>query len=101
MFSHALVAYQVALMEFFTKTTETFYTTIAALEKEPHYSFTILKELTQSDGQPVQSTDTVSNTKAEPTLGENTVDSDQLLFFNVRIFNIISSYLLDLICFPF
>lgn len=73
MFSHALVAYQSSLMDFFTKTSETFRTTITTLDKEPHYSFTILKELTQSDGH-------IPLTE-EPK--QSNVDSDQMLFFKV------------------
>lgn len=72
-------------MEFFTKTTETFHTTILALEKEPHYSFTILKELTQSDGlSSVQSNEENVSVEDERSTSEKTVDSDQLLFFNVN-----------------
>lgn len=90
MFSHALVAYQSALMEFFVKTTETFNTTIGALEKEPHYSFTILKELTQNEGiLPVQSNENISSC-AE---GGSAVDTDQLLFFNVSSFICVFIYL--------
>lgn len=85
MFSHALVAYQAALMDFFSKTTDTFHTTIVALEKEPHYTFTILKELTQSDGlaHAHQSSEEKSKENANHLTGNHAVDSDQLLFFNV------------------
>lgn len=75
MFSQALVAYQLALMDFFTKTSETFQTTIISLSKEPHYSFTILKELTQ--GEPP--TDRKNSVVKE----DDAIDSDQLLFFKV------------------
>lgn len=77
MFSHALVAYQLALMEFFTKTSETFTNTLAILSKEPHYSFTILKELTQgnSDEEVTAAQSAVADQK--------TVDADQMLFFKV------------------
>lgn len=78
MFSHALVAYQSSLMDFFTKTSETFRTTITVLDKEPHYSFTILKELTQSDVNAPALTE-------EPK--ELAVDSDQMLFFKVHSFD--------------
>ncbi|KAJ6634375.1 Islet cell autoantigen 1, partial [Pseudolycoriella hygida] len=69
MFSHVLVAYQTTMLEFANKTMDTFTSAMNALEKEPHYSFTILKELTQ--GSEVQEKD--SELAA--------VDSDQMLFF--------------------
>lgn len=76
MFSQALVAYQLALMDFFAKTSETFQTTIISLSKEPHYSFTILKELTQ--GEPPARKDSAAKE-------DDVIDSDQLLFFKVCI----------------
>lgn len=77
MFSHSLVAYQQSLMDFFTKTTDTFQTTITALDKEPHYSFTILKELTQSEP-----TAAAAASAEDDNLQPNdSVDSDQMLFF--------------------
>lgn len=75
MFSQALVAYQLALMDFFTKTSETYQTTIISLSKEPHYSFTILKELTQ--GEPPAD--------RKDSSAKEIIDSDQLLFFKVCI----------------
>lgn len=77
MFSQALVAYQLALMDFFTKTSETFHNTVISLSKEPHYSFTILKELTQGE-LPAERTDSA--------VEENgVIDDDQLLFFKVCV----------------
>lgn len=73
MFSHVLVAYQTALLEFANKTMDTFNSAMTALEKEPHYSFTILKELTQGSENP-------ENVKDDQLAA---VDSDQMLFFKV------------------
>lgn len=72
MFSHVLVAYQSTMLEFANKTLDTFNSAMTALEKEPHYSFTILKELTQGSDAP----DKESQLAA--------VDSDQMLFFKVN-----------------
>lgn len=44
---------------------------MTALEKEPHYSFTILKELTQGSEVPDKDSQLAA------------VDSDQMLFFKV------------------
>lgn len=73
MFSHVLVAYQSALLEFANKTTETFNGATTALEKEPHYNFTILKELTQGS-------ENVDDLRDDQLAA---VDSDQMLFFKV------------------
>lgn len=73
MFSHVLIAYQSALLEFANKTMDTFKSAMTALDKEPHYSFTILKELTQGSENP-------DNLKEDQLAG---VDSDQMLFFKV------------------
>lgn len=70
MFSHALVAYQKAIMQFGTKTSETFQATSKTLSNEPQYNFTVLKDLTQV---PKQSEESVKD--------EEAVDSDQMLFF--------------------
>lgn len=75
MFSHVLVAYQSTMLEFANKTNETFDSAMTALEKEPHYSFTILKELTQGSGSDVP--------EKESQLAA--VDSDQMLFFKVKL----------------
>lgn len=71
MFSHALVAYQKAIMQFGTKTSETFQATSKTLSNEPQYNFCVLKDLTQ-----------VPNKQSEE-LGKDdeAVDSDQMLFF--------------------
>lgn len=70
MFSHALVAYQKAIMQFGTKTSETFQATSKTLSNEPQYNFSVLKELTQVPKQ---------SEELEKT--DETVDSDQMLFF--------------------
>lgn len=63
------------MLEFANKTNETFDSAMTALEKEPHYSFTILKELTQGSGSDVP--------EKESQLAA--VDSDQMLFFKVKL----------------
>lgn len=77
MFSHALVAYQQALLYFFKKTTETFKSASKLLSNEPQYNFCILKELTQAEKSDNQLAEDNAN---------STVDTDQLLFFQVFIF---------------
>lgn len=71
MFSHALVAYQKAIMQFGTKTSETFQATSKILSNEPQYNFCVLKDLTQV---PKQSEESVKK-------DDETVDTDQMLFF--------------------
>lgn len=82
MFSHGLVAYQTGLLEMFTKTAATFAATIVALDKEPHYSFTVLKELTQGGGADAVTEGMVEEQKDDGPSGGG-VDSDQMLFFKV------------------
>lgn len=74
MFSHALVAYQAALMQFFTKTSETFTAASKTLSNEPHYNFCILKELTQANKE-----ENIDEKIIEEI--SKPVDSDQMLFF--------------------
>ncbi|XP_059615953.1 islet cell autoantigen 1 [Phlebotomus argentipes] len=72
MFSHALVAYQSSLIQFATKTTETFRAASKILDSEPHYTFSILKELTQeAKEQPKEALDEE----------EKLPDKDRMLFF--------------------
>lgn len=59
------------MLEFANKTMDTFKSAMTALEKEPHYSFTILKELTQGSDIPEKDSQLAA------------VDSDQMLFFKV------------------
>lgn len=72
MFSHVLVGYQSTMLEFANKTMDTYNSAMTALEKEPHYSFTILKELTQGSDVPEKDNELAA------------VDSDQMLFFKVN-----------------
>ncbi|XP_062550268.1 islet cell autoantigen 1-like protein [Armigeres subalbatus] len=75
MFSHALVGYQNSMLQFAKKSNETYKTALKSLSKDPHYNFSILKELTQAN----------PNTKEEETEGQDQVDKpaddDQMLFF--------------------
>uniref|UniRef100_A0A182KER4 AH domain-containing protein n=1 Tax=Anopheles christyi TaxID=43041 RepID=A0A182KER4_9DIPT len=80
MFSHALVGYQNAILQFAKKTDETYKNTLKHLAKDPHYSFSILKELTQAnpneeekEGAPGETVDSQSDDKP--------ADDDQMLFF--------------------
>lgn len=79
MFSHALVAYQQALSQFFTKTTETFKAASKSLALEPHYNFSILKELTQADKH-AEVDDHVDGI-LDLSTNNPQLDSDQMLFF--------------------
>lgn len=83
LFSHALVAYQSALEVFAQKTYETFKMASKILEHEPHYAFTILKELTQAERVPKKEVgeDGKEKESAIPEMRENAIDHDQLLFF--------------------
>lgn len=73
MFSHVLVAYQAALLEFSTKTSYTFKAALKILEEKQHYNFTILKDLTQAP--PTKNPQEQTNMAA--------LDFDQMLFFKV------------------
>lgn len=83
LFSHVLVAYQNAMQLFAHKTCETFKVASKILENEPHYAFTILRELTQAKVEPISAVeDEKDNTESTvPEMSENAVDHDQLLFF--------------------
>lgn len=75
MFSHALVGYQNALLLFAKKSSETYKTTLKSLSKDPHYNFSILRELTQAN----------PNTKdrEDQDHADKPADDDQMLFFQV------------------
>lgn len=77
MFSHGLVAYQAALIDYATKTSYTYQAALKILEEKPQYNFTILKELTQVPV--VHDTDNTVRTKEM-----SPIDLDQMLFFKVR-----------------
>ena len=79
MFSHALVAYQSAMLHFANKSHETYKHTLKNLSKEPHYNFTILKELTQTNPNEV-----VKNGNKEE-IKKEVLDKDQMLFFQVKL----------------
>lgn len=78
MFSHVLVAYHAALLDFATKTSYTFQAALKILEEKPQYSFTILKDLTQV---PVVRDNPAETKEIAP------LDFDQMLFFKVRTLN--------------
>lgn len=83
-FSHVLVAYQTAMQVFAQKTFETFKVASKILENEPHYAFTILRDLTQAEKQPKveeEEKNTVGTESKIPEMRENAIDHDQLLFF--------------------
>lgn len=87
MFSHVLVAYQAALLDFATKSSYTFQAALKILDEKPQYSFTILKDLTQvpvvhdnpgGDGDGGGGDGSNNESKEISTL-----DFDQMLFFKV------------------
>lgn len=85
LFSHVLVAYQSAMYTFASKTLETFKAASKVLQNEPHYSFTILKDLTQTDkAEEACEIDKKENYNKEVPVEddvEKNVDMDQALFF--------------------
>lgn len=74
MFSHSLVAYHAALLDFAAKTSYTFQSALKILEETPQYNFTVLKDLTQV---PVVRDKPTETTEMTP------IDFDQMLFFKV------------------
>ncbi|XP_035917054.1 islet cell autoantigen 1 [Anopheles stephensi] len=82
MFSHALVGYQNAILQFAKKTDETYKNTLKNLAKDPHYSFSILKELTQANPNAEEEREGDAPGEAVETQpGELPADDDQMLFF--------------------
>lgn len=83
MFSHVLVAYQAALLDFATKSSYTFQAALKILEEKPQYSFTILKDLTQV---PVQhdNLDMDGECASGDVKEIAAIDGDQMLFFKVN-----------------
>lgn len=75
MFSHVLVAYHAAILDFATKTSYTFQAALKILEEKPQYNFTILKDLTQVP---------VVRDKPTETKDLAPLDFDQMLFFKVQ-----------------
>ncbi|XP_049290405.1 islet cell autoantigen 1 [Anopheles funestus] len=79
MFSHALVGYQNAVLLFAKKTDETYRNTLKNLAKDPHYSFSILKELTQAN--PNEEDKEATSGELVETQPDVPADDDQMLFF--------------------
>ncbi|XP_058121985.1 islet cell autoantigen 1 [Anopheles ziemanni] len=78
MFSHALVGYQNAILQFAKKTDETYKNTLKSLAKDPHYNFSILKELTQANPDEEEKEECPKVAKRE---SHDQADDDQMLFF--------------------
>lgn len=76
MFSHVLVAYQAALLDYATKTSSTYRAAVKILSEKTHYNFTVLKDLTQV---PVVRDGDIDGKKDMTPL-----DFDQMLFFKVN-----------------
>lgn len=89
MFSHVLVAYQAALLDFATKSSYTFQAALKILDEKPQYSFTILKDLTQ--GPVVHDNPSGGGGEGGGDSGNSeskeiaSLDFDQMLFFKVQI----------------
>lgn len=82
MFSHVLVAYQLAMQNYSSKTLETFKVASKILDREPHYSFSILKDLTQAEKVPQQVLEASERAQGPTTeLADSAIDADQFLFF--------------------
>ncbi|KFB42219.1 AGAP006627-PA-like protein [Anopheles sinensis] len=78
MFSHALVGYQNAILQFAKKTDETYKNTLKSLAKDPHYNFSILKELTQANPDEEEKEECPQDASKE---NHDQADDDQMLFF--------------------
>uniref|UniRef100_A0A182SE35 AH domain-containing protein n=1 Tax=Anopheles maculatus TaxID=74869 RepID=A0A182SE35_9DIPT len=81
MFSHALVGYQNAILQFAKKTDETYKNTLKNLAKDPHYSFSILKELTQANPNEEEREGATTGEITETQPDDTAADDDQMLFF--------------------
>ncbi|XP_058066565.1 islet cell autoantigen 1 [Anopheles bellator] len=81
MFSHALVGYQNAILQFSKKTDETYKNTLKSLAKDPHYRFSILKELTQANPNEEDKDVDVDTTLQQNEPSGKPADDDQMLFF--------------------
>lgn len=75
MFSHVLVAYQTALLEFSNKTSHTYKAALKILSEKQHYNFTILKDLSQAPP--------AKETQEQDQANLAALDFDQMLFFKV------------------
>lgn len=76
MFSHALVGYQNSMLQFAKKSNDTYKAALKSLSKDPHYNFSILKELTQANP------DAKEGEQGEDQV-DKPADGDQMLFFQV------------------
>lgn len=83
MFSHVLVAYQAALLDFSTKSSYTFQAALKILEEKPQYSFTILKDLTQNPVMQDNNADGGGGGDDSASKEIAALDFDQMLFFKV------------------
>lgn len=85
MFSHALVGYQNAMLNVAKKSNDTYRAALKSLSKDPHYNFSILKELTQANPNVVEGEEGEGKelTREEQQV-EKPADDDQMLFFQVR-----------------
>lgn len=84
MFSHGLVGYMNALMQFSKKASETYDLISSVISIKQQYEFTVLKDLRQEDGSPQKEDETLTK-KDEQTMSH--MDNDQQLFFlQVNIF---------------
>ncbi|XP_040153606.1 islet cell autoantigen 1 [Anopheles arabiensis] len=81
MFSHALVGYQNAILQFAKKTDETYKNTLKSLAKDPHYSFSILKELTQANPNEEEKEGAPGEPLECRSDDHKPADDDQMLFF--------------------
>nr|XP_019533044.2 LOW QUALITY PROTEIN: islet cell autoantigen 1-like [Aedes albopictus] len=76
MFSHALVGYQNSMLQFAKKSNDTYKAALKSLSKDPHYNFSILKELTQANPNAKEG----EGEGAEDQV-DKPADDDQMLFF--------------------
>ncbi|XP_019533044.3 islet cell autoantigen 1 [Aedes albopictus] len=76
MFSHALVGYQNSMLQFAKKSNDTYKAALKSLSKDPHYNFSILKELTQANPNAKE-----GETEGAEDQVDKPADDDQMLFF--------------------
>ncbi|KAL1376009.1 hypothetical protein pipiens_017142 [Culex pipiens pipiens] len=81
MFSHGLVGYQNAMLTVAKKSNDTYRAALKSLSKDPHYNFSILKELTQANPNVVEEEGEGKELTREEQQVEKPADDDQMLFF--------------------
>ncbi|KAL1380069.1 hypothetical protein pipiens_014472 [Culex pipiens pipiens] len=81
MFSHALLSYQNAMLTVAKKSNDTYRAALKSLSKDPHYNFSILKELTQANPNVVEEEGEGKELTREEQQVEKPADDDQMLFF--------------------